>query len=204
LVPEPDFLPYVAFRASDDELTRFFELTGLSYMLAQQLLFAVPDAGGAPLTPGQKLSELSYGEHDVEVKDTSLACEWITLEEYAARSGGSFEELRERASALALGPPEVPGAEVLRFIWPPAYADRPRAELPEPGRKKFKVKVAITALADTPSYDLKDPGVFNEAQRMYWLHTPRVDSMLRQARGRTMSPAGARKLSSGYEVSLTL
>jgi hypothetical protein len=163
-----DFLPYVAFKAGDEELARFMELTHLSYSLAQQLLFATPKASLPRISlPTPPFAELSFGEHSTTPSSVELISEWISLEEYAQRANAEMRDLTARAAQGELGPVEDEFAEVPKYIWPPDYASRPREDLPEPGKKSFDVKVDVRAIGDLPHYDLKDPEAFDHAQQTY-------------------------------------
>jgi hypothetical protein len=163
-----DFLPYAAYRAADEELTRFFELTHLAYGLSQQLLFRTDAAEleeAVEQPPG--LDDLSFGEQSMRSRNVELVCEWIDLAEYAERSGRPVEEVEGAGDRGELGPVEDPQAETPRFIWPADLSSNDRSELPSVGKKSYQVTMDVTAFAASPEVDHRDASRFEETQQQY-------------------------------------
>jgi hypothetical protein len=104
---------------------------------------------------------------DVKAESAEVSCEWISLKECANRTGKSLNEITTNAAKGLLGPlqkhPET-GEDIV--VWPTEKRGIPPEQLPEPGKKTFKVKVLITARAmiglDNESLD-----GFEQTQKTY-------------------------------------
>ena len=135
------FPPYIAFRASTEQIRECTELTELSYGLALQLLFKFPKSELPRVRQKRPpLKEVSFSRADREVVSVDLVCGWITVEDYALKVGLDVEVIRGNAQRGTLGPTEQhPETGEMLLIWPADYHTQPREKLPRIGENKYKV-----------------------------------------------------------------
>jgi hypothetical protein len=106
------------------------------------------DALSAVEMPPLKKKELSFSMADVEVKSVGLKCTWLIIPAYSEKLGIAVEEVEKAASDGSLGPIAVhPETGNQLIIWPPEFQTYAIADLPEPGKSKFKSEVSISATA---------------------------------------------------------
>jgi len=162
------FFPYEKFRNHLKGIEEFESLSILSYGLTQQLLFKFPKKEVLAFSPPKpEKNQLSYGMGDVKAESAEMSCEWISLKECANRTGRSINEIINEASKGLIGPiqkhPET-GEDIV--VWPPEKRSIPPEQLPEPGKKTFKVKVSITAIT-TIGLDNENLDNFEQIQKTY-------------------------------------
>jgi len=142
------FPPYVAYRTNSKQISEFVELTGLSYGVAQQLLFHRPkEEVKKLLKPRQfKLEELSFSMADQAVERVELSQGWIPLSEYAEKTGLNIEDVQQSAARGSLGPvTKHPATDVDLVIWPPERQSEDTSTLPEPGKRRYTVTLRTDA-----------------------------------------------------------
>jgi hypothetical protein len=165
------FVPYAIYLANKEYIDSFLSLTKIAYGITEQLLFKHPREQllEFELPRGDDPNQESYSMADREVESIELVCGWFTIEEYAEKYGHAPTQVENDAQKGLLDPvlkhPET-GKDVI--IWPKEMQTLPLPKLPEPGLKKFIVKVKRTEMR-TKSIDLdfKDEKTFSEVQRMF-------------------------------------
>jgi hypothetical protein len=168
--PPIEFPPYVVFRMSLAQINEFALLTGLSYGLAQQLLFRFPRGELSQEIPKNFFTEKrSFSMADIQATHGVLVCGWLPIEEYATRVGADAVDLVERARQGELGPTERhPNTGEMLVMWPPEYQSCPREELPAAGMNTYNIRV-IDRPTRKISVDLEDTSSF-EATQAAFLH----------------------------------
>src|SRR5215469_187862 len=121
------FPPYVSYSARSHSIDEFISLTTISYVLAQQLLFASPreklsDFDLRPPGPAHR----SFSMADREITSVQVDALWLPYEAYAERENVDVDEIRRRAETGELGPIMLrPSDETPIILWPP-QSQRPQ------------------------------------------------------------------------------
>jgi hypothetical protein len=150
------------------QINEFALLTGLSYGLAQQLLFKFPRSElPQEIQKSFLTEERSFGMADIQATHAELVCGWLPIEEYATRVGADTAELVERARQGELGPTERhPDTGEMLVMWPPEYQSCPREELPAVGMNKYNVTGTDRPIRKI-SADLEDTSSFEATQAAF-------------------------------------
>lgn len=162
------FAPYKRFISNLKAIDEFEELVDISLGLTQQLLFRFPKEHVKSFKPPlPEREELSFCMADQEVHSVELSCEWITLPEYAERTGTELPSVEEQAFVGNLGPVQNhPKTSEQIVIWPPEKRSLPPERLPKPGKKTFSVKLSVKARAPL-SVDVDDMTQFERTQKTF-------------------------------------
>ncbi len=166
-----DFQPYTIFSREFSRINEFEELSDCAYGVTLQLMFCTPREELANIQLPEFIhDQMSFSMADHVVEGIEVSCEWITLDEYALRSGESLNEVKNKVSNKLLGHVlRNPDSNEEIVIWPQDYKNRPLDQLPIPGKKLFKVKVSITA--DHPlELELDNPKKFDKVQNILLKH----------------------------------
>jgi len=163
-----DFAPYSRFISNLSAIDKFEKLSKISFGLTQQMLFRFPMEDVKKFTlPMPERKDLSFCIADQEVDSVELSCEWISLQDCAERSGIDLSLIEEQALLGDLGPVQShPKTSEKLVIWPPGKRRLPPAELPEPGKKIFHVKVSVKASAPL-GLDVNDMSQFEDTQNTF-------------------------------------
>lgn len=167
---EIKFHPYVLYRRNSEKISDFYQLTDISYDLTQQLLFKHPkDELPKIKLPKINRNDLSYHMGCLKTESVELICEWLSLSKYAEKANIPLNILQKEIKTGKYGKivsDPVTGEE--HIIWPPEKQSNDFPFLPELGKKKFSVKVSITAKAKAPiDLDPEDTSNFEGIQKQY-------------------------------------
>ena len=149
-------------------IDEFERLSDISLGLTQQLLFRFPKEHVTSFEPpSPEREELSYCMADQEVESVKVSCEWITLPEYAERTGTELSSVEEQASLGTLGPVQnLPKTSEQVVIWPAEKRSLPLEKLPELGKKTYSVTLSVKANACF-SADIDDMTQFERTQKTF-------------------------------------
>ncbi|MGY2031324.1 hypothetical protein ACW9HR_38310 [Nocardia gipuzkoensis] len=155
---EDGFAPYANYMINYRSISRFTQLTGLSYALMWGLLEQNPEATLPPLNiAGDTHPEMSMGGADQVIKEVVEKFRWVSLEWYSKNEGVPLTTVAELAESGALGHIKVnPSSGESMIIWPPEYQKDPAAgDLPV-DRKRFEIRVERT-VSYSQKMNLDDP-----------------------------------------------
>lgn len=165
-----DFKPYLVYRNNIEDLNRFESLTEIAYGLSEQLLFKYPKDNLSPINFKEitsKDSDLSFTESDIKIIGVDEVCRWVTAEEYSELTNSDIELIKRDLEQGKLGHiKNVEDTGEKWIIWPAEYQDRQLDELPELGKKKFKMKAQIEAKTEL-GLDTSDVDSFEEVQHSF-------------------------------------
>lgn len=132
---------YNQFEEKYKKIFEYYEFSSLSFALVGTMQNQVKECAKSHFKFPVKKTEMSYSTADLQVKNTVLDCEWISLQEYSNREKIPLDALEEQAEAGLLGKVHAEGAEKY-IIWP---KERQQATcLPKFGEKQFEVKIEQT------------------------------------------------------------
>ncbi|NOS68333.1 MAG: hypothetical protein HOP33_00165 [Verrucomicrobia bacterium] len=162
------FPPYQSFKRNLKQIDEFSELSELAYGLTLQLLFRHPKEDLSKIhIPKPRREDLSFCMDDRKIESIDVSCEWITLDDYANRTGTENSLVGDLAAKGMLGPVQqhpTSGKQIV--IWPKEKQVLPLAELPQVGKKTFSVKVSLTAQAPL-NMDVEDMSQFENVQKSF-------------------------------------
>jgi hypothetical protein len=165
---QPAFEPYRVYRQNRSNIEDFAHLTGLSYGLAQQLLFKHPREQLPRLSVPERPEEsITFSPADQRSYSIELECGWLSFAEYAEKCNIEPEAVEREAAEGRLGVvAEHPETGQPLVVWPPEMQKKPLSELPEPG--KFEYRVAIETSAKLPlALDPADMEGFQRVQEQF-------------------------------------
>jgi len=166
-----DFPPYKTFKKGLSTVSDFEALSDCAYGVTLQLLFRNPRERLVDIPfPDFTHDQMSYSMADQVIEDVKMLCEWITLNEYAVRTGETLNEAKDKASNDLLGHVlRDPDSKEEIIIWPQDYNNRPLDKLPTPGQKLFAVQVSTTA-GHPVELEVDDPEQFEKVQNILLKH----------------------------------
>jgi len=161
-----EYPPYANYSETVRYVEDFVQISDLAYGITRQLMKKhSKDSLIDVEMPRPKKKELSFSMADIRVKNVEFVCGWLSFEAYAGKLGIDLTEVEALASAKKLGPiPKHPETNIDLVIWPEEFQSKELAELPEPGKSKFKPQFSITAKASVELDDEKEDS-FEETQK---------------------------------------
>ena len=169
--PALEFPPYGTYRANEERLKEFVDLTSTAYQLAQQLLFSSRAKDLPTVAMGEpNPDEWSYSMADVTMQPEVIAG-WLRYEEYAEHEEtappGDWGDVQSPASWEQIEAHPANGDPVI--LWPPEDLRPEGFKAPKPGSYTVGVGEFAVSVAESEQneFDLGDPEQLDTAQKHY-------------------------------------